>query len=251
MMDINAYLERINYYGSLTPSIQTLQALQKAHLRTAPFENLSIHWDEPIVLEDDSLFDKVVNRRRGGFCYELNGLFSALLRALGFDVVMLSAKVARDRGEYTADFAHMTLMVTLEERWLVDVGFGDSFRLPLRIDDPNEQPQDGASYKITPDDEAYILWECKLGGQWQRQYRFRPTPYQYPDFLEMCHYQQYSPDSRFRQGRVCSMATADGRITLSEMKFITTWLDGRRREQPLENEAAFLDVLSKKFGIGA
>jgi N-hydroxyarylamine O-acetyltransferase len=82
-MDIDAYLERINYHGSLAPTAETLQALQVAHLLTAPFENLSTQRDEPIVLDDDLLFDKVVNRRRGGFCYELNGLFSALLRVLG------------------------------------------------------------------------------------------------------------------------------------------------------------------------
>jgi N-hydroxyarylamine O-acetyltransferase len=253
-MDINAYLERINYRGSLALTAETLQAIQMAHLLTVPFENLSIHMDEPIVLDDDLLFGKVVTRRRGGFCYELNGLFSALLQALGFDVVMLAASVARDRGEYTPDFAHMALMVkcdpvTLDERWLVDVGFGDSFRRPLLLDNPNEQEEEGASYRITPDGEAFILSECKHGGEWEPHYRFRLTPYQYADFLEMCHFQQYSPESHFRKGRVCSLATLDGRITLSELKFITSLFDGRREEQLLENEAAYLHTLHEQFGI--
>jgi N-hydroxyarylamine O-acetyltransferase len=253
-MNINAYLERINYRGSLAPTAQTLQALQVAHLLTVPFENLSIHMDEPIVLDDELLFDKVVNRRRGGFCYELNGLFTTLLRSLGFDVVMLAASVARDRGEYTPDFAHMALMVTLDpvtlgERWLVDVGFGDTFRQPLLLDDPNEQVQEGASYQITTDEEAFILSERKHGREWLPHYRFRLAPYQYADFLEMCHFQQYSPESHFRKGRVCSLATANGRITLSELKFITTSFDGRREEQQLENEAAYLHTLREQFGI--
>lgn len=253
-MDVNAYLKRINYHGPLSPTAETLQALQVAHLLTVPFENLSIHRNEPIILDDNLLFDKVVNRRRGGFCYELNGLFSALLRALGFNVTMLAASVARDRDEYTPDFAHMALMVnctpaTLDERWLVDVGFGDSFRRPLRLDNSNEQAEEGASYRITPDGEAYIIEECKHGREWQPHYRFRPAPYQYADFSEMCDFQQYSPQSHFTQRRVCSLATQNGRITLSELNFITTTFDGRRQEQQLENEAAYLHALHQQFGI--
>jgi len=96
-------------------------------MRTVPFENLDIHLKRPIVLEDNALFDKIVTRKRGGFCYELNGLFAALLRALGFDVVMLSAGVANPEREFGPDFDHMALLVTLEQSWLADVGFGDSF----------------------------------------------------------------------------------------------------------------------------
>src|SRR5689334_20548662 len=103
-MDIQAYLDRIGYHGPLAPTAETLRALQIAHLQTVPFENLSIHARQPIVLDDESLFDKVVMRRRGGFCYELNGLFAALLRALRFQVSMLSAAVARGDGTFGPDF---------------------------------------------------------------------------------------------------------------------------------------------------
>ncbi len=106
--------KRIGYEGSREPSAQTLRALQLAHLRTVPFENLSIHSNETIVLRDDALFDKVVTRRRGGFCYELNGLFAALLRALGFEVEMLAAGVANAAGNFGPDFDHMTLLVKLD-----------------------------------------------------------------------------------------------------------------------------------------
>lgn len=248
-IDLNAYLDRIHYQGNLTPTIQTLIALQEAHLLSVPFENLSIHIDEPIELADTLLFEKVVNRRRGGFCYELNGLFSVLLRSLGFDVEMISASVSRGDGEYTPDFAHMALMVTLDDRWLVDVGFGDTFRRPLRIDDLNDQVQTGAAYRIVPYERFHTLMERKDRGEWKPQYRFRLTPYKYTDFAEMCHFQQYSPDSHFRQGRLCSMATPDGRITLSELNFIKTWLDGRREETVLDSEKAFVQILQGEFGI--
>src|SRR6267142_5206908 len=119
-MDTQAYLKRINYTGPSAPGAETLRLLQVAHLRTVPFENLSIHSGEPIVLDDEALFEKIVRRRRGGFCYELNGLFAALLRALGFEVAMLSAEVANAEGEFSRDFDHMALMITIEERWLAD-----------------------------------------------------------------------------------------------------------------------------------
>ena len=134
-MDASAYLQRINYVGPLAPSAETLRQLHLAHLLSVPFENLSIHRREPIVLDDAALFEKIVRLQRGGFCYELNGVFAALLRSLGFKVTMLSAEVANGKGEFGPPFDHMTLMVTLEDRWLADVGFGDSFREPLRSEE--------------------------------------------------------------------------------------------------------------------
>src|SRR5215212_6141818 len=156
-VNITAYLDRIQDGGSRDPDAGTLRRLQVAHLLAVPFENLSIHWGEPIVLDDEALFDKVVARRRGGFCYELNGLFAALLRALGFQVTMLSAAVARADGTFGPDFDHMALQVTLEERWLADVGFGDSFRDPLRLDERGEQPEGTKAFRIDEDNGHLLL----------------------------------------------------------------------------------------------
>src|SRR5256885_12239222 len=99
-MNIEAYLQRIGYQGSLVPNEQTLRALQLAHLYAVPFENLDIGLQRPIVLDLDLIFDKVVNQRRGGFCYELNGLFGELLKSLGFGVQMLSAGVYGGGGRF-------------------------------------------------------------------------------------------------------------------------------------------------------
>src|SRR5216684_3858804 len=152
-MDTKAYLQRINHTSPLAPGAETLRLLQVAHLQIVPFENLSIHSGEPIVLDDEALFEKIVRRRRGGFCYELNGLFAALLRTLGFDVTMLSARVANAEGIFGPDFDHMTLLVTLTERWLVDVGFGDSFLEPLKLDEHNDQVQGDRAYRINREGE--------------------------------------------------------------------------------------------------
>lgn len=248
-LDIKAYLERINYDGSVAPSAETLRDLQIAHLLTVPFENLSIHAKQPIVLNDDALFEKIVRRRRGGFCYEANGLFAALLRELGFDVTMLSAGVAHAEGGFGPDFDHMALMVTLHERYLLDVGFGDSFREPLLIDESGEQVQGRRSYKIIPDGAHLILMRRDGGGEWNAQYRFTLLPHEYVDYVEMCRYHQTSPQSHFTRTRVCSRATPNGRMTLSEMRFINTSGSGERQERTLVGEDEYAEMLIEHFGI--
>lgn len=247
-MNVKAYLERINYRGPLEPTAETLRALQVAHLLAVPFENLSIHAGQPIVLEDEALFDKIVGRGRGGFCYEANGLFAALLRALGFQVAMLSAGVARPDGGFGPDFDHMALMVTLEERWLADVGFGDSFLEPLRLDERGEQRQGGRAYQILPDGPHLVLTQRIDEGEWEAQYRFTLRPREYADFAGMCRYHQTSPESHFTQRRICSRATEGGRVTLSEMRFITT-SQGGRQERTLSSQEEYAEILREQFGI--
>src|SRR6266851_8936638 len=247
-MDVHAYLDRINYHGPLAPTAETLRQLQVAHLLTVPFENLSIHAREPIVLEDEALFQKIGNRRRGGFCYELNGLFGALLRELGFKVAMLSAQVANAEGEFSRDFDHMALMIELEERWLGDVGFGDSFVEPLRLDERDAQVQGDRSYRIVADDERLIVQRADKSNEWKPQYRFTLKPYQYSDYAEMCDYHQTSPLSHFTKARICSLLTPRGRISLSDMRLITT--EGReRREHAVATQEEYAELLHKHFGI--
>lgn len=249
-MNVDAYLKRINYTGSRAVTPETLRGLQVAHLRTVPFENLSIHAAEPIVLEDDALFTKIVERRRGGFCYEANGLFAALLRALGFEVAMLAAGVAKNQGGFGPIFDHMTLMVTLDERWLVDVGFGDSFLEPLLLDSRAEQVQGTRTFRIVDAHDYFILMRKELDAGWEPQYRFTLQPYAFADYEEMCQFHQTSPDSHFTKGRICSLATAGGRVSLSEMRLITTTGPQQQRdERTLADQDEYDSVLRDQFGI--
>lgn len=247
-MDLDAYLNRINYDGPREPTAETLRRLQTAHLLTVPFENLSIHTYEPIVLNDEALFQKIVARRRGGFCYELNGLFAALLRALGFEVSMLAAQVAIDEGIFSQDFSHMALMITLEQRWLVDVGFGDSFIEPLLLDAREAQKQADRAYRIVEAGEYLVLERAEEDKDWKAQYRFKLDPYRYEDYAEMCRYHQTSPESHFTQKRICSRLTPNGRISLSDMRFITTERD-ERREQIVANQEEYAELLREHFAI--
>ena len=249
-MDVDAYLERINYNGTREVSAETLRALQVAHLMSVPFENLSIHAGESIVLDEDALFTKIVEQRRGGFCYECNGLFAGLLRALGFDVVMLGAGVAHATGGFGPIFDHMALMVTLDERWLVDVGFGDSFFEPLRLDSRADQVQGTRSFRLVDEDDHIVVMLRNESEEWQPQYRFKLQPYTFPDYEEMCRFHQTSPESHFTKNLVCSRATADGRITLSGMRFITT--SGPQRvqdERTLSSRDEYDRVLRDEFGV--
>jgi N-hydroxyarylamine O-acetyltransferase len=248
-LDINAYLKRINYQGSLAPTAETLRELQVAHLLSVPFENLSIHAKQPIVLEDEALFAKIVERRRGGFCYECNGLFAALLRALGFKITMLSAEVADAEGVFGPAFDHMTLMVSLEQRWLVDVGFGDSFFGPLRLDERGEQFQGSRAYRIDSGGALFTLMQRIDGDEWKAQYRFTLEPHEYADYAEMCRYHQTSPQSHFTRARLCSLATDGGRITLSDLRFITTSANDEKQERTLTSEAEYEAILRERFGI--
>ena len=251
-MNTEAYLKRINYTGSLKPTEDTLRNLQLAHLRSVPFENLSIHVGEPIVLEDEVLFGKIVEKRRGGFCYELNGLFAALLRSLGFAVDMLAARVANKDGGFGPNFDHMALLVKLSEPWLVDVGFGDSFLEPLRAGESGVQEQGSRGYQITGEGDHFTLFQRLFGEDWEAEYRFTLQAHVYADYDEMCRYHQTSPDSHFTQGRICSLATEEGRITLSDLRLITTSGSGGqqlREERTLADEQEFAGVLADRFGI--
>ena len=249
-MDIDAYLKRINYNGSPAVTAETLRALHVAHLISVPFENLSIHAGEPIVLDEDALFTKIIDQQRGGFCYECNGLFAGLLRALGFDVVMLAAGVANNDGGFGPVFDHMTLMVTLTERWLADVGFGDSFLEPLLLDTRSDQMQGSRSFRLVDDGDHLTLMRREDGEDWKAQYRFTLQPYTFPDYEETCRFHQTSPDSHFTKGLICSRATEDGRITLSDMRYITTSGPQRlRHEQTLTTREEYDRVLREQFGV--
>lgn len=248
-MDVGAYLERIRYTGDLTPDAATLAALQTAHLETVPFENLSIHWNEPIVLEVDRLFRKVVPGRRGGFCYELNGLFGSLLAELGFPVTFISAGVAHGDGDFGPNFDHMTLVVTLDERWLVDVGFGDSFRVPLRLDVRDEQSDGWRTFRVTALGDDRVLERMEPDGTWMPQYRFTEQARTFDEYVPMCTYHQTSPDSHFTSRRIASLATPEGRITLSDSRLIETTGIDAKAERELVNDDEIVGVLRDVFGI--
>ena len=248
MVDTRAYLARIHYSGPTTANPETLRALHRAHLVAVPFENLDIHLGRMITIDEAAILNKVVALRRGGFCYELNGAFAALLRALGFRVALLSARVARANGGEGPEFDHLTLRVELEDPWLADVGFGESFLEPLRLEAGRDQLDPTGTYRLLAQGERLRMEKFVSDGGWKPQYSFSLQPRRLEEFAGMCRYHQTSPESSFTQKRICSRATPDGRITLSEMKLITT-SKGEREERNLASGEEWSSTLRKRFGI--
>jgi N-hydroxyarylamine O-acetyltransferase len=249
-LDAQKYLDRIHFAAPVDPSITTLRALHRAHMFAVPFENLDIRLGRPILLGAEVFFDKIVERRRGGFCYELNGLFAVLLRHLGFDVTMLSAGVARPDGTFSPDFDHMALLVRLAGDWLADVGFGDSFIEPIRLDESTITRDSTGAYRIRTEGQNRIMLRHSSEPElaWKPQYRFSLEPRELSEYDEMCRYQQTSPESHFTQNRICSLATPTGRITVTNDKLITT-AAGIREERTISDEAEFNSLLAGHFGI--
>jgi N-hydroxyarylamine O-acetyltransferase len=251
-MDIPRYLARIQYFRPIKPDVQTLQGLHLAHLLQVPFENLDIGLKRPIRLEEEALWNKIVVQGRGGFCYELNGLFGVFLRKIGFDVTYLNARVYNRKGKLGIPFDHLALLVQIPGqpgRWLADVGFGDSFLEPLNVADPGEQEQGLRSYRLESTTDGYITWQKNYDGSWERLYFFDLESHRFPvEYEAGCLYHQTSPRSSFTRGSIISRATAHGRVSLEDKRLILTD-NGLRTERPVPNREEYDILLQDYFGI--
>ncbi|MET8472616.1 arylamine N-acetyltransferase [Streptomyces sp. NPDC006422] len=250
----DAYLHRIGAARPAAPTSDALRALHLAHLRAVPFENLSVHLGEEIVLDPDALVAKLVDRGRGGFCYELNGAFGALLDALGFEVTPLQARVPGGDGRLGIPYDHMALRVRTADgaTWLADVGFGTHTHYPLAYEERGEQRdpdgvfriEDGAAGTVdgAADTDLLVLRDG------DPQYLLEQRPRALRDFEAGAWYHRTSPASHFTRSLVCSRLTEDGRITLSGHT-LTTTVGGRRTRTELPTDAALLEAYDQHFGI--
>jgi N-hydroxyarylamine O-acetyltransferase len=241
--------------GAPSATIEVLRDLHLRHLRTVPFENLSIHLGEEIVLEEERLLDKVVGARRGGFCYELNGVFGMLLTALGFDVTLLAGRVHGEEGRLGIPYDHLALRVRTVDggEWLADVGFGAHSHYPLAFSEREEQEDPGGVFRIVeagPDAAGAGAADLDVAVNGTPQYRLDPRPRVLGDFVAGAWWHRTSPLSHFTRSLVCSRLTeAGGRITLSGRIFRTTAADGTREERELSSEEEVLAVYRERFGI--
>ncbi|MDW5416354.1 arylamine N-acetyltransferase [Iodobacter sp. CM08] len=243
--EIGLYLQRINYSGSIAVDLATLTALHQAHMRHIPFENLDIHLGVAIELSHPALFNKVILDKRGGFCYELNYLFFALLSSIGFNAQLISAQVFNGKS-YGPDFDHLLLLITLEgQQFIADVGFGDSFQIPLSIHSPANE---SAAYQIMHSDIIYTVMQRKSNQEYKPQYKFTLNTYAISDFFDMCLYQQTSPASHFTQKSVCSIATLEGRNTISNGCVIQT-KHGHRTIYHINGSTEYRQLLQQHFQI--
>jgi N-hydroxyarylamine O-acetyltransferase len=246
---VDAYLLRLGFDSRPEPTRASLEQLVTAHLFAVPFENIDVVEKRPIVLATPALVEKVARRRRGGFCFEVNEAFRALLESLGFAVQRIEGQVWLEREQrFGPAFDHLALQVALEgEVWLVDVAFGDNNRRPLRL--PADTARDvSGDYRLSRQADGSGLLERRRRGVVTPLYRFTPEPRALADFAEMCAFHQTSSDSVFTRGLICTLPTTSGRVTLTETRLIEQ-TDGRRTETPVNDPAQRRAILRDRFGI--
>ncbi|WP_428241624.1 arylamine N-acetyltransferase family protein [Gynuella sp.] len=241
------YFERIGVSSLSEHPGQLLSQLHLTHLRQLPFENLDITFNRKISLNPADIFDKLINQRRGGFCYELNYGFYLLLSSLGFEVTLLAGRVF-DGQQYGQEFDHLLLSVELADGPVIaDVGFGDSFNMPLPMDG-SALVEQHAAHKISKENNHFSILKSTDSTTWKPQYIFTTIPRTLDDFCQMANYHQTSPHSVFTQKTICSRLTQDGRITLSGRKLIE--LQGQQKtERLLESAEQFCLTLKQQFDI--
>ena len=252
MTSLDSYFDRISHPVPKNTTLENLQKLHRAHVVSIPFENLDIHYPQPIVLDTDCFYDKIVRRQRGGFCYEQNGLLYEVLQQLGYRAWLISASVYQvDEEDFGPPAAHVAIISELDgQRWLVDVGFGSSFPEPLLLVTDRPREQDGVIYKFeSKDNQNYVLDRSFDGGQrFTPMYRFDLQPRELSFFCQMCDFHQTSEASPLYRRKLISIAQPGGRITLTSDKLIITQ-NGDRRETEIRGEADFRKKLRQHFGF--
>jgi N-hydroxyarylamine O-acetyltransferase len=248
-MDVDRYLERIGYEGDPAADERTLAALQRAHALRVPFDALDCYLGNPVTVEPDDAYRKVVDRLRGGYCYELNGLFGAILAELGFDVALLAARPETPVG-LAEPFAHLTLLVELERRLLVDVGFGVFSMAPLDLDERGEQPIDGHVFQIAEVDDSdgageLLVRELRPDEQ---GYRLSLEPRERDEFAERCRRYSTDPDSPFVRRASLQRAHEDGwtKLTRKELQIRRT---SETLEETIRDEEHWRAEVRARFGF--
>ena len=249
-MEKQNYLNRINFNEKVvSPDLHNLKLLQRRHLLSVPFENLDIHWNRKIVLNSESFYQKIIEEKRGGFCYELNGLFYELLSEIGYKSKIISARVSNGKGKFGAEFDHLTILTKIAgAEYLVDVGFGDFIAKPLKFVLDVEQKDENGTFLIRKYADQYFEVVKKDGENWKSEFIFKDLRRDLSEFISMCEFHQTSPESHFTSGKVCSIMTENGRKTLTDTKFIET-RNGKKTESDVQSNQEFKRILEKEFGI--
>lgn len=252
-MDVEAYLERIRYRGPRRVDAQTLAALQRTHLLAVPFDSLDCHLGQPVTVAPEDAYRKVVDHVRGGFCFELNGLFGWLLQQLGFPVTSLGARVHLGGGQLSPPNSHQALLVELERRWLVDVGFGHVFALePLDLDVRGEQHRDGRRYRIRPEADALVAEELGSTGPGSdggpRAYQFSLSPARRTSLADQCRFYAGDPESPFVRFAPVMQQFPDGWVSVTRER-VSGVRGGTTLDWEVDDEAHWRSELRRHFGL--
>lgn len=246
-MDIKQYLRRFDAESLSEVSLSNLAKLQELHMQHIPFENLDVIRRVPIYLNLQTIYEKIVGHNRGGYCYEVNGLFHWLLNELGYLAYFVPATVKRPNGIWARAHTHVALIVQLDAPYLIDVGFGAATpRVPIPLDG-SEHSDISSTYSInTRADGTFDLIQKNEAGE-RILYRFDLDYKNLVDFHEGCVFNQVSEDSSFTHFDIITRATPSGRITLTDHQ-LTVTESGEQKTSELSSEEK-VDVLQDKFNI--
>ena len=252
-LDLDAYLERVGYDGSVQPTLDSLRGLHLAHATSIPFENLDIQLGRPIRLDLDSLQAKLVRGGRGGYCFEQNLLFSAALEAVGFELTRLAARVRLGRPAEVERLprTHMVLSVDVRgEPWLADVGFGgDGLLLPLPLSPGPPVAQLGRTHRVVEEDDRVRVLQLMRPDGWEDMYAFTLDPQLPIDYEVANWWTSTHPSSGFVQNVTAQRVSPEGSLTLRNRQLIEVWTDGRTTTTDIPDDDELLRVLAKRFGL--
>ena len=252
-LDFEAYLERIGYAGAREPTLAVLEALHLAHATHIPFENLDVLLRVPIRLDLESVQTKLVRGGRGGYCFEQNTLFAAVLEELGFPVQRLAARV-RARAHRVLPRTHMTLLVSAGGRtWLADVGFGaEGLLLPVPFGGGEEGRQFAWTYRIVPEEPGLWVLQSSRNDAWEDLYAFTLEPQAPVDYEMASYYTSTHPESRFLHTLTVQRAAPEGRLILRDRELF----DDRGgaaglvvTSRTIADDDELLAVLDETFGL--
>lgn len=251
MIDLDAYFARIGYAGPRTPTLDVLNALSAAHVRSIPFENIDVVLGRPIELDLPALEKKLVHDRRGGYCFEQNTLFLAVLEQLGFQVRPISARVRYQRPrEFTPARTHLFVRVELEESWLADVGVGAmSLTAALRLASHDEQPTQHEPRRLLREN-GLIYHQVRLADAWHDVNEFTLEEMPLIDRIVANWYTSTHPQSHFKHRLLVARAAPDGgRITVADRELSLRARDGSATKRTIADHAELVSVLREHFGI--
>ncbi len=249
IFNIDSYLERINYKGRTSVSEETLHELHVAHTLNVPFENLDVFYKKPVLLDENSLFKKIVENRRGGYCFEMNGIFSLVLQKLGFKLINLLARGTMDGVFYSAKTHQAILVDIANKKWLADVGYGnDGILAPLLLEENIDQHQFAHTYRLIKDQKFGYVLQKKISDKYNYLYAITLDECYPMDFLMSNHFTATFSESFFIKMRMCTMPTKEGRITLTDAHFKTI-INGSINEIPVANDEEFNAILKKNFKL--
>lgn len=243
---LDAYLERIGYDGPVAPTLACLTAIHRAQALTIPYENVDVQLGVTVGQEPAAIFDKVVTRRRGGWCYELNGMLQQALVAAGFDVRRVAGGVHRHERGDAAVGNHLVLLVRLDRVYIADLGLGDGLRDPVPLAEGSYR-QGALEFGLDRVDDGYWRLTNHPGGD-PVAFDFREDPADEELLARQCHRLQTSPESGFVQNLACQRMTTDGLVSLTGRVLAVRTPAGT--EKTLVGSAEELAaVLDREFGI--